>query len=124
MYVCLWLYFLASSWLLLMNLVGCFCTGEGVLQSGMEESMEPMGSFTNGLVDIVKQILACRYKFISRVFPVTNAENAQAFGIDDPKGKRKKHLVARNKLMEFENLLEQGTCFCHCLLCLNPILIH
>lgn len=52
-------------------------------------------------------------------FLVTCTQNSEVLGINDSKGKRKKHLVKRNKLMEFEEHPEQNTCFCHCFLCLN-----
>lgn len=49
-------------------------------------------------------------------------QNSKVVGTDDSKHQRNKPLVERNKLMEFENLLDQGTCFCyHVFLCPSMI---
>lgn len=82
--------------------------------------MEPL-TFVTGPVDMVKLMSTSDINSLVGYFPVAATQNSGC--VDDSKGKRKKRLVGRNKLMGLENLLEQGICFCCCFLCLNPLLI-
>lgn len=69
MYAWLWVFFLASSWMLLMNLVVAFALGEGVFQNDPEESVAPVRPHLYlCLLMRVKQKLMYRYTFISSVF--------------------------------------------------------